>query len=371
MPAINYWFIIIVFCVSLVVSVLLTPLMKNIAQRFGILSKPDKRRVHLKPIPYLGGVAIYFAFVIGIIAALYLNPQIKMEFSRKIKGLLIGGTLIMILGLWDDIKNLRASAKLIGQILVALLLFGYKFRIEIITNPFGGEVIIPLFWSALITIVWIVAIINALNLIDGLDGLAAGITFIGTVALFLIALSLKNYATVLLLAALTGSALGFLKFNFYPAKIFMGDAGSMFLGFCLASLVLINLQYKAATAVAFLIPIIALAIPIYDTIMAMVRRILKKRPIFMADKKHLHHRLLSMGLSHKHVVLFLYFASVYFGIIAFLFNLIAKEYAFVLLILLGMGLFIGVRTIGFIERKVRALESMEKMLNNNNRNEKK
>ena len=364
---ISYVNLVLIFVLSLGIAFLLTPLMRNIALKTGILSKPGRRRVHTKPIPYLGGLAIYFAFVIAILIVLYASPQLKMEFSERIKGLVIGGTLIVILGLWDDIRNIRPIIKLVGQVVVALVLFGYKFRIELITNPFGGQIHIPLFWSALITIIWVVGIINALNLIDGLDGLAAGVTFIGSIALLSIALFLHNYITALLLAALAGSTLGFLRFNFYPAKIFMGDAGSMFLGYVLASSVLVGLQYKAATAAALLIPITALAIPVYDTAMAMVRRVLKKAPIFRADKKHLHHRLLSMGLSHKYVVLFLYFICAYFGIIAFLFVLIPKEYAFILLILLGMGVFIGVRTVGFIERKVHAIQRMEKKLNENNR----
>jgi UDP-GlcNAc:undecaprenyl-phosphate GlcNAc-1-phosphate transferase len=363
---INYTLLVLIFGISWGVSYLLTPLMRNIALKTGVISKPGRRRVHIKPIPYLGGLAIYFAFVIAILVAFYVNPQVKMEFSEQIKGLLIGGALIVILGLWDDIKDIRPIIKLLGQVVVALVLFGYKFRIELITNPFGGEIRIPLFWSVLITVIWIVGVINALNLIDGLDGLAAGVTFIASLALLFIALFLHNYITAFLLVALAGSALGFLRFNFYPAKIFMGDAGSMFLGYVLASCVLVGFQYKAATAAALLIPIAALAIPIYDTSMAMMRRVLKKAPIFRADKKHLHHRLLSMGLSHKRVVLFLYFLCVYFGVIAFLFVLIPNEYAFILLILLGMGVFIGVRTIGFIERKVRIMRRMEKKLNENN-----
>ncbi len=364
---IDYVLLVLIFGISLGISYLLTPLMRNIALKTGILSKPERRKVHTKPVPYLGGLGIYFAFVIATLAVFYVNPQLKREFSEQIKGLLIGGTLIVILGLWDDIRNIRAITKLLGQVVVALVLFGYKFRIELFTNPFGGEIHIPLFWSALLTVVWIVGVINALNLIDGLDGLAAGVTLIASIALLSIALSLHNYITVLLLVTLAGSALGFLRLNFYPARIFMGDAGSMFLGYILASCVLLEIQYKAATAVALLIPITALTIPIYDTSMAVVRRVLKRTPIFRADKKHLHHRLLSMGLSHKQVVLFLYLVCAYFGIIAFLFVLIPKEYAFVLLILLGMGVFMGIRTIGFIERKVHIMQRMEKKLNENNR----
>ena len=363
-----YIWLVFTFGLSLAFAFLFTPLMRRIAIKKGILSKPGRRMVHAKPVPYLGGLAIYFAFVAVVLVVFYANQQFRMEFAQKLKGLLIGGTLIVMLGVWDDIKNIRPIIKLIGQIAVALLLFGYGFRIEVLTNPFfGGEIQIPLFISVLFTVGWIVGLINAMNLIDGLDGLAAGITIIVSAALFFIALFLNNYITCLLLAALAGSALGFLRFNFYPAKIFMGDAGSMFIGLILASVVLIESQYKSATAVVLMVPITALAIPIFDTSMAMLRRILRKAPIFQADKEHLHHRLLNMGLSHKRVVLFLYFICGYFGIIAFLFVLISNKYAFILLILLGMGVFMGVRTVGFIERKVRVIHRMQKKLNKNNR----
>lgn len=349
-----------VFAIALGISLLLTPLMRKIALKTGILSRPNRRNVHTRSVPYLGGTAIYFAFVIAILVVFYANEQFRIEFSQKLKGLLIAGALIVILGLWDDIKNIKPIIKLIGQIVVALLLFAYGFRIELLTNPFlGGEINLPLFLSILITIAWIVGLINAINLIDGLDGLAAGITVLVCVALFLIALFLQNYITVFLLAALAGSALGFLRFNFYPARIFMGDAGSMLIGLLLASVVLIESQYKSATAAVLLVPITALAIPIYDTFMAVIRRILRKASIFKADKKHLHHRLLSTGLDQKQIVLFMYLVTLYLGIFAFLFVLIPEKYALILLVLLGLGLFMGSRIIGFIEKEARLIHRLE------------
>lgn len=355
---INY--VLIVFGISLGISYLLTPLMRKVAVKTGILCKPGRRRIHTKPMPYLGGLAIYFAFIITALVLFYTSQGFEIVFVQKLKGLLIGSTLIVLLGLWDDIKNVKAITKLTGQIIVALLLFGYGFRIEVLTNPFfGGEIHIPLFLSLFATTVWIVGLINAMNLIDGLDGLAAGITVIISVSLLLIALFLHSYVTVFLLAILAGSALGFLRFNFYPAKIFMGDAGSMFLGLILASAALIGFQYKSATATVLLIPITVLAIPIYDTFMAIIRRMLKKGSIFKADKKHLHHRLLSTGLKQKEIVLFIYLVTLYLGVLAFLFVLIPNEYAVILLVLLALGLFMGVRIIGFIERKTKFEHRLE------------
>ena len=357
---IDYTLVVFVFGISLCFSYLLTPLMRNVALKRGILSKPGKRRVHTRSIPYLGGLAIYFAFVIVVLVLFYANQQIRVESFQRLKGLLIGGTLIILLGLWDDIKNIKSITKLIGQIAVALLLFAYGFRIEVITNPFfNGEIHIPLFLSILITLVWIVGLINAVNLIDGLDGLAAGITVIVSVSLIFIAIFLHNYITVFLLAILAGSALGFLKFNFYPAKIFMGDAGSMFIGLILAAVALIESQYKSATAAVLLVPITALAIPIFDTFIAVIRRILKRGSIFRADKKHLHHRLLSTGLGQRQIVSFLYLVTLYLGVFAFLFVLIPEKYALILLVLLGLGLFMSSRIIGFIEREARSIHRLE------------
>jgi len=357
---VNYTLLMLVFLISLGTSYLLTPVMRRVALKTKILSQPGKRRVHTRSVPYLGGLAIYFAFVITLLFLFYVYQELSIGFSQRLKGLLIGGTFIVLLGLWDDIKNISPITKLIGQIMVALLLFGYGFRVELVTNPLtGAELSMPLFLSLLFTVSWVLGLINAMNLIDGLDGLAAGITFIVCAALFFIALYLNNYLNVFLLAILAGSTLGFLRYNFHPAKIFMGDTGSMFLGLVLASVALIRSQHKSAVAAVLLVPITALAIPIYDTLIASIRRLLKKGSVFKADKKHLHHRLLSTGLTQAQIVLFMYLVTLYLGIFAFLFVLIPKEYALILLVLLGLGLFMGSRIIGFVERKARLIHRLE------------
>jgi UDP-GlcNAc:undecaprenyl-phosphate GlcNAc-1-phosphate transferase len=357
---VNYALFVFIFGISLFLSYLLTPFMINLAFKTGILSKPGKRKVHTRSVPFLGGLAIYIAFVIAILFAFYANQQFMIESFYKLDGLLIGATLIVILGLWDDIRNIGPVLKLLGQVAVALLLFAYGIRIELLTNPFSGvEIQLPLFLSMLFSVIWVVGLINAMNLIDGLDGLAAGITAIVCGSLVLVALFLGNYINTFLLLALAGSVLGFLRFNFYPAKIFMGDAGSMFLGFMLASVALLESQYKSATAVALLVPITALSIPIYDTLIAILRRLFQKGSIFKADKKHLHHRLLSTGLKQSEIVLFLYLVTLYLGIFAFLFVLIPERYALILLVLLGLGLFIGARIMGFIEREARLVHRLE------------
>ena len=358
--------ILYVFVIAFGGTLFLIPLVRKMSLRFQILDMPGKRKVHTKPVPTLGGIAIFISFIAAVLFALCFNQEFRLEFAPYLMGLILGGAVVVVLGIFHDLNNLRPFVKLCGQILVGFLLFYFGLRIEYITNPFGGQIHLNLLTSLIVTVFWTVALINAVNLIDGLDGLAAGLTTISLLALLSIALFKHHLATIFLIAALMGTSVGFLKYNFYPAKIFMGDTGSMFLGFALACISILG-YHKMVTSTALLIPLIALGIPIFDTLLAVVRRLLKRHSIFKADKKHLHHRLLDMGLSHKQVVLFLYLICAYFGVIAFLFVLISKEYAFILLILLGMGVFMGVRTIGFIERKVRLMQRMEKKLSENDR----
>lgn len=346
---INYGDVFFTFVIALAVSFFLTPFMRRIALRKGIVDRPGGRKVHKKPIPYLGGVAIYLAFISALFFASCMEKLLRSEY---LVGLFLGGTLIVIIGMFDDIKGMRPSLKFIGQILAASLLFKYGFRIEFITNPFAGGIIsFPPALSFLITLLWIVALTNAINLIDGLDGLAAGLVIIASSVLFIVSLQRSNLLAIFICVAIMGSSLGFLRYNFHPARIFMGDTGSMLLGFLLAALGTIGVS-KGMTAVTLMVPLVALGIPTYDTLLAIFRRLLKRKSIFIADKKHLHHRLLDMGLSHSEAVLLVYFVSIYLGIMGYLFTLIPLRYAFILLILLGMGTFAGMRTLGFIERRI-------------------
>ena len=350
----------VVFSVAFLVSSISTPLLRRVALRTNILSRPGKRRIHKRPIPYLGGIAIYISFVISILLILYVRPSFRQDVFHKLEGLLVGGTLVAILGLWDDIKNIRPSIKLFTQFIVALLLFRYGLKIELLTNPFlGDQFRLPILFSIALSTLWIIGIMNAVNLIDGLDGLAAGIVAIVSGSLVLVAIYLNYSLDALLHLALIGSVLGFLRYNFHPAKIFMGDSGSLFIGYVLACVTLFESHYKASTAVALLVPLTALAIPLSDTIMAVFRRLLLKGSIFKADKNHLHHRLLNIGLNQRQIVLFLYLVTLYLGIFSFLFVLIPERFALILLILLGLGLFLGVRIMGFVERKVRLLHQLE------------
>ena len=339
------------FMIAFFAVLVLTPLMRRIALKAAILDMPGGRKIHTKPIPSLGGVAIYLASMVAVYTVFRLNPLFRVEFTEHLTGFFMGGAIIIAIGLFDDIKGIGAPVKFIGQILAALVLFKYGFRVEFITNPFSGIVQLNLPISLLFTLFWIVGLTNAINLIDGLDGLAAGLSVIAGVALLAMGLFRPDVITAFLAVAIIGSTLGFLRYNFHPAKIFMGDTGSMFLGFMLGAIGMVGIG-KGLTAATLMIPIVVLGIPIYDTLIAIIRRMTKKTPIFLGDRRHFHHRLLDLGLPHRQAVLWFYFVSIYLGIIGFLFTLIPTRYAFLLLIMLFMAAFTGVRMLTFIEKRL-------------------
>ncbi|MFH1655619.1 MAG: MraY family glycosyltransferase [Candidatus Omnitrophota bacterium] len=346
----------LVTAISFGLAYALTPLFIKIAKKFRILDKPDSRKAHTSPTPTLGGIVIYFAFSVAVLAALRINSALYCELAVYTPGLLIGSLALVIFGVLHDTRDMPASVKLFGQIMVSLIIFLSGIRIEAITNPFGGSETILLYpLSLIVTVVWIVALINAINLIDGLDGLAAGIACISSVVLFLIALVKNDLGSMFICLALAGSCLGFLRYNFFPAKIFMGDAGSMFLGLILGVISIQGIN-KMAITVALMIPITVLAIPVYDTILSIIRRFISNKHIFKPDRQHIHYRLLDMGVTHKHVVMLLYFIGAYFGILAFLIILLPVKFAFIAILLLGMGVFMGIKAIGFIERRIKTIK---------------
>lgn len=294
--------------IAIIISAVLTPQMKKVAVKFGMIDVPkDKRRIHNRPIPLLGGLSIYISFVITLI----LNKGIV---TNAQKGILLGATVIVIGGLIDDKYDIKPWCKLMFQIASSIILICFGIRINVVTNPMSniyefinvGVMYIPF------TIIWVVGITNAVNLIDGLDGLAAGVSFIAGTTLFIIALLNGRSDAALLTIILSGAILGFLPYNFNPASIFMGDTGSQFLGFMLAA-ISIEGAIKSAAAFSIAVPILALGIPIYDTLFAMIRRKINGRPIMSADRGHLHHRLLDMGLTQRQAVAVIYLISAILG----------------------------------------------------------
>jgi UDP-GlcNAc:undecaprenyl-phosphate GlcNAc-1-phosphate transferase len=303
----------LIFVLAMVIAFAVTPLMIKLAPKIGALDIPcDDRRMHTKTMPRCGGIAIYLGSMVSICIFLLDTIDIRMA------GIIASATLILILGLVDDIVCLPAKAKLIGQIACAIILFSCSVKISFITNPWGeGIVEFPWLVSFIVTILWIVGITNTINLIDGLDGLAAGISFIATLAIAFIAFVHLRFEISMAFMALAGSCLGFIPWNFHPAKIFMGDGGALYLGFMIASISVMS-PMKSATAVATIIPIFVLALPILDTALAITRRVRNGRPIMEADRYHLHHQVLNVGMGHKRTVITLYCISGIMGVAAIL-----------------------------------------------------
>lgn len=293
--------LILCFSVAFGVSLASTPFVKVLAYKIGAIDVPkDARRVHDHPIPRLGGLAIFYGFLISILCFATVDTQLK--------GITIGCLIIVAVGIVDDVKQLSAKVKFVLQIVTAVVVVLHGVTIKYISVPsfiVEGGILNLGFMSIPITIVWIVGVTNAVNLIDGLDGLAVGVSSIATFSLFFIAILTREFQLAVITAALAGACLGFLPYNFNPAKIFMGDTGSTFLGFML-SVICIQGLFKGYVIISFIVPFLILGLPIFDTGFAIVRRIWNKKPIMAPDRGHLHHRLMDMGFSQKQTVAILY-----------------------------------------------------------------
>jgi UDP-GlcNAc:undecaprenyl-phosphate GlcNAc-1-phosphate transferase len=281
----------------------------KLGTRYGFVDHPSERKVHNRLIPRIGGVAIYISFFLPFIGFLfYSNPFSEQFFTGRFFWLFAGATLIFLMGLLDDILGLGPNVKFAVQIVSALLACQGGLRISAVTLPWGPTFLLD--WLAVpVTVFWFLLVVNAINLIDGLDGLAAGITLFVSLTLLLLNVINGNFLTSIGLAAIAGASCGFLFFNFSPASIFMGDSGSYLLGFLIASLSLLG-SFKSQTAFAILIPVIALGVPLFDAILAPIRRFIFGKKLFSPDKGHIHHKLLSLGLTQRNVVLIIYASTV-------------------------------------------------------------
>ena len=299
------------FALAMVVSYFMTPPVKSFAEKVGAIDVPkDGRRIHDHPIPRMGGLAIFMGFVLSVI--------VFVSFSQQVLGLLLGALIIAAMGAVDDIVSLNAWVKLGVQILAALVAIRCNIYFSVITNPnllSYNDTLNMGFLAVPLTIIWIVGCTNAVNLIDGLDGLAVGVSAISSVTLLVVSLLVSDANTSFILAALCGACIGFMPYNMNPAKIFMGDVGSQFLGFVLASVSIMGF-FKLQAIITVLIPVMAMMLPLADTAFAFVRRILKGQSPFHADKGHFHHRLLAMGLSQKQAVAVLYGFSAVMGLVS-------------------------------------------------------
>ncbi len=358
--------------ISTSLSFFITPIIRFIALKLNILDLPSKRKIHKKPMPLLGGIPIFIAFNLTIFLGILFNFEYLEKFyTSKWMSIFIAQLIILGIGIYDDIKKTKPWVKFLFQIFAGSLLIVAGFGIHIITNPFTGNSINLGILFIPITILWVVGVTNALNLIDGLDGLATGTSFIACITIFGIAYIYQNIGIALVSLILAGSILGFLRYNFYPAKIFLGDSGSLLLGFLLAVLSLQG-SHKGAVIVAILAPILVLGLPIMDTLLTMIRRLLKPiNPvnyqnengklknliskgfsIFEADKDHIHHRLLKIGFSQKKAVLILYGICVVLCALAFV--TIAWKNLNIILFLIAVIItsFIGIKSLKYREFKI-------------------
>ena len=335
------------FLFTLLVSIVMTSVIKKIALRKKIVAIQNNRTIHKRNIPLLGGVSIFIAFIIGVVTLFFFTFENSLILKRELIVFLFGGFIILIIGIYDDIKGVTFKQKFAGQILAAsiVVLFGYK--INTIINPFGGMISLGVL-SIPVTFLWIIFITNALNLIDGLDGLAAGISFGALIIMVLISLNSNNLLSALPTTILAGAIGGFLIFNFNPAKIFLGDSGSLFIGFMLACFS-INGTFRHDSGLALYLPLVVLGVPVLDTLIAFLRRISAGRNPFIADKKHIHHKLLELGFTHRTTVLLLYGFSFFWGIIAFCMSIVDSKYILLLFSVVCITALLGLRKLGYIK----------------------
>lgn len=347
-------YLLLSFAVAFIITFASTPFVKRFAVRVGIIDKPNEaRRVHKKPTPLLGGLGMFYGFIISI--------MIFSNVDKSIRGMILGALIILIVGIVDDAKQLSAKVKLPFQILAAVALILHDVQISIISVPtFISEsgVISLGFWSIPLTILWVVGVTNAVNLVDGLDGLAAGVSSIACMSLFCIALLVGEQEVALITAALAGACFGFLPYNFNPAKIFMGDTGSTFLGFILSSVSIMGL-FKSYAVISIAVPFLVLGLPLFDTGFAIVRRMAAGKPIMSPDREHLHHKVLDMGFSQKKTVGIIYLMCTVLGLCAVV--LVSNGVLQAVLLVLGVILaaLIAARVMGMKKASENSLKTEE------------
>lgn len=331
------------FVLALAVSFAVTPAVKMLAIKIKAVDVPkDNRRMHKVPIPRAGGLAIFFGFLISLL--------LFGDMSGQMKSILLGALLLAALGLVDDVLALKPGIKFAGQIVAALIPVLNGVVVRGFTNPFSHTGFLNLgFFAIPVTVIWIVGITNAVNFIDGLDGLACGVSAIATVTMFAIAVLYSENQIALMMAALAGACIGFLPYNMNPAKIFMGDTGSMFLGYILAVTSVQGL-FKFYAVISFAVPFIVLGLPIFDTAFAIVRRVAKGQSPLQADRGHVHHRLIDLGFDQKQSVAILYAFSAVLGLTAVILSKTNESKLIVLALALLLCFFMGVMLMGFEKR---------------------
>ena len=362
-----------IFFLSLLFSFVLTRYVRDFATRRGwVATATQERHLHSTPLPRLGGIAIFISFALSMLAAALMASRIPDLHSalspRTLLTILAPATLVFLLGVYDDLYSVGPYAKFAVQALAAGMLFAGGLRILNIPVLFGSHQL-PWFVGLPLTILWVLAITNAFNLIDGLDGLAAGSALFSTLVAFVVTL-LNGYSLVTVMTiALAGAILGFLRYNFNPATIFLGDSGSLFIGFLLSAIALAGAQ-KAPTIVAVAIPVVSFGLPILETSLSILRRLISGRPVFTADREHIHHKLLQHGLTHRQVVIVLYAVSAVFALLSLFLLWPTGSSLGLVLAVVGIGVWIGVQHLGYLELGElgrvahRTLEQRQIVINN-------
>ncbi|MCA1594267.1 MAG: undecaprenyl/decaprenyl-phosphate alpha-N-acetylglucosaminyl 1-phosphate transferase [Acidobacteria bacterium] len=330
----------------------LTPLVRRVCERLGWLDSPgDVRRVHREAVPRLGGVAVFASVLVALLSLALVNNFVTRSVNASLTQLfetLVPATLIFLFGVYDDLRGTNALAKFVALAVCGTIFYALGGRIELLSAPIFGSLQLPQAVSFVLTLVWIIGVANAFNLIDGVDGLAAGAGLFASLVMLVVALMLGHPLVAVVACALCGALIGFLRYNFNPASIFLGDSGALFIGFVLATLSVHGAQ-KASTAVAVAIPLLAFGVPVVDTGFTLVRRFIGGRPLFEGDREHIHHMLLARGWSQRRVVYVLYGASALFGLAALFFVQDAGRATGLLLFIVGVAVVLAVGRLRYHE----------------------
>lgn len=353
------WLLFFAFCISAFFSYVCTPFIVKLARRWGALDVPSDRKIHKRKIPRIGGLSIYLSASVTAIFFYIFSPLARTLVAANFKFLIsifLASTLVMLLGLLDDVRGINVWQKFLVQFIAAIITIWGGLTVNKINIPFYGEADLGVY-GYFILVLWLVGVTNAFNLIDGLDGLAGGVSFVSTMMVLIISLMRGEMSVSVIMATLGGAILGFMKYNFNPARIFLGDSGSLFLGYLMAVFA-VKASQKGATALAIVIPVLIVAIPLTDTLFAMFRRFLKAffmekqrspealKAMFTADKQHIHHTLLSLGYTHRRAVIFLYSFSLLLGLFAILSAMIKNDIIGLLFLIFGGILYLIIRWMG-------------------------
>ncbi len=338
------------FLAAAALALLASPGWIAVARRWSLFDHPGPRRIHREPVPTLGGLVVALA-VLGTAWAARALPGPARELDPwPLIGLTLASLPVLALGVWDDVRSASVGLKLATQAIAGLVLFAFGYGIPLLTNPFNGP--LHLGWLNLpLTLLWVMLVLNAINLIDGLDGLAAGVVMIACLSLWIVARGHNDFYVMFLSAITAGASLGFLRVNFPPARLFLGDTGSQFLGLLMAAVSLLE-NRKGTATVTLLLPLVTMGLPILDSALALLRRLFQGRPVFVADNEHIHHRLLRLGLSPRSALVLLYYLCAYLGVLAVVLSVLPRGYALLLLALIAVGLVFGMEALEFVDRRL-------------------